>query len=756
MGKQVTDSSEGTQQAATEQAPQDNETPHDERDRAAALDRRRKQRPGAPDTEPALVQDIREAVTCKHNQIFMLTSDTGDIVPDEHGFGLYYRDTQYLDQLELRIAGNRTISLLANAESGSRARFQITNRDILLDGAILVKENISVQREYALDEQMRQHLSVANMGRKPVQFDLTMHFASHFTNMFVVRGAQYGKRGTLYPPQVIGGDLLLAYDGADGHHRAVSIHFDPQPDALKNGVATYVMRLRPQESRPLAITLALHDIPAHDGRTVVKQRSASMVRHQALKDILAGHTLVQTDNPLFARVLARSFEDLRMLAMVQDKDAFLAAGVPWYVALFGRDSCITAFEILAYQPDMARDTLRVLARYQGTRYDAFQDEAPGKIPHELRVGEKANLREVPQVPYYGTVDATPWFLILLAEYVRWTGNLELFYELESNVERALQWVDANPGRHATEFLAYNTTSAQGFVDKGWKDSGGAIVNEDGTHARAPIALCEVQGYAYRALLDCAYLYHLAANDKRAAELEQRAAALERRFNDQFWMEDKQFYALALQAGGRQARVIASNAGQTLFTGIAPADRAAAIATRLMRDDMFSGWGVRTLSANEVAYNPMAYQVGSVWPHDNALIALGLHRMRHDDTAQRIFGGIFEAATFFPHYRLPEVFDGFSKSHYAHPVRYPVACSPQAWAAGAVPLLLQMALGLEPDAPNGRLRIRHPHLPPWLNQVTVRALRVGQDHVDLEYRREGDVTLVAAKPQQGHVRVQIEY
>jgi glycogen debranching enzyme len=447
-----------------------------------------------------------------------------------------------------------------------------------------------------------------------------------------------------------------------------------------------------------------------------------------------------------------------MLATANLSDLYLAAGIPWYVALFGRDSLITAFETLAYHPALAKSTLLLLAQYQGAQHNAFQDEEPGKILHELRVGERANLREVPMIPYYGTVDATPWFLILLAEYVRWTGDLALFHQLRKNVNRALRWMDANEADadNIAGYLTYGSRSEKGLLNQGWKDSDNGIVNADGSICQPPIALVELQGYAYYARRALAQLLDATGAHAHAAHLEQQAADLKQRFNDDFWLGGDTGYALCLQRGRRASGAVASNPGQTLFTGIVPSERTQTVAERLMKGDMFCGWGVRTLSAKERAYNPLDYQTGSVWPHDNALIALGMRRQGYIQQMDAIFTGIFQAATHFPEFRLPEVFDGFSMDKYPRPVHYPVACSPQAWAAGALPLLLQTALGLEPDALSHTLHIHRPHLCDWLTSVTVRGLRIGDSTVDLQYRKEQGVTLVAVLDHSGPVNIAIQY
>ncbi|MEO7001563.1 MAG: glycogen debranching N-terminal domain-containing protein [Ktedonobacterales bacterium] len=730
--------------------------------------------------------DISQAVTTKRNQLFMLTTATGDIVPGNAGLGLYFRDTRFLDHLEMRLNDQPLTSLMADAAQGASAVFELTNPDLLLDnGETLSKERLSVQRTQTLDDHLTDVISLRNRAQEELALDLTLVLGSEFTNMFVVRGAEPGKRGTLHKPQDKHGALILEYDGADHHRRTTTAQFDPAPNDLHSGLATWHVRLTSHESWTLTTTLLVADTPMDEDHprrhSAADEKAATSStaqqshqqrgnhskhdeqddqgNHQRFVAALGELPTIETNNPLFDRALTRGFADLRMLGMADSGDVFVAAGVPWYVALFGRDSLIASYETLAFHPALARMTLELLARYQGTKDDDFQDEQPGKILHELRVGEKANLHEVPQIPYYGTVDATPWFLLLLGEYVRWTGDIGLFVTLHDNVLRALEWIDDNLSGPIEGFLSYGSRSEKGLLNQGWKDSGNGIVNADGSLARPPIALVEVQGYLYGAWHAVAALFRQtgdAVDALRAEQLDQQADDLRKRFHEAYWMADKNFFALALQRDLQPARAIASNPGQALFSGIVDAGRAKAVAKRLLADDMFSGWGVRTLSANEQAYNPLDYQVGSIWPHDNALIALGLRRYGFAEQVEQIFTGIFDAATRFQHYRLPEVFDGFSRDRFDRPVHYPVACNPQAWAAGALPLLLTASLGLEPDAVNGQLCIFRPRLPEWLSDVTLRGLRIGRARVDLRYRREGDTTLVAVLKRHGDLDITVDY
>ncbi len=413
-----------------------------------------------------------------------------------------------------------------------------------------------------------------------------------------------------------------------------------------------------------------------------------------------------------------------------------------------RDSIISALQTLAYEPGIAAQTLRLLARFQGDKIDDWKDEQPGKILHELRVGELARIGEIPQSPYYGTIDATPLFLLLLARHANWVGELKLFHELRENIERALEWIDHFGDSDGDGFLEYQSRSAQGMVNHGWKDSGDAIVNADGNLARPPIALAEVQGYVYRAKLELADLFLRAGETDRAERLRLEAQNLRDRFNRDFWLERLGTFALALQKDNEPAAVVSSNPGQALWTGIADLDKAQKTVDRLMASDMFSGWGVRTLSSREKSFNPAGYHRGAVWPHDNSIIAAGFRRYGFDQAALHIFDGITDAATYFEAYRLPEVFAGFGREEFGVPVRYPVACHPQAWAAGTIPFLFQTLLGLEPDGFEQKLRIVRPMLPLETNYIELRRLRVGSARADLRFqlteRRHAEVQVLSTE------------
>jgi glycogen debranching enzyme len=539
--------------------------------------------------------------------------------------------------------------------------------------------------------------------------------------------------------------------------------FTPRPDVLAPDRAHFDLRLAPGAARAIAIAIR----PAVDhGLGGGESGPRPLIAPQRLRRRMerredrwveqAGR--VTSSNPLLDRVLERSFLDLRLLRTRLHERRFFAAGLPWFGTLFGRDAATVALQTLPYGASLAADTLRLLARHQARETDEYRDAQPGKILHELRTGELAHLGAIPQSPeYYGTVDATMLFLILAGQYVRWSGDLALVRELRPNLDAALAWMEGPADADGDGYLDYTGRYGDGLVNQGWKDSGNAIVDADGTIAEPPIALCEVQAYAHWAWQECAGLFRALGDEAAADKLDDRAADLRARFGADFWSDALDCYVLARHGRGRRAEVVSSNAGQVLWGGLATPHQAARVAERLLRDDMFSGWGIRTLASTARAYNPMSYHLGSVWPHDNALILAGFRRYGQDVAALRVFDALFEAATKFRSFRLPELFCGFPREVTAHePVRYPVACSPQAWAAGALPYGLGSLLGLEPDAGAGRLLVRRPRLPEWLTQVAVLALRVGDASVDLRFTRKPDGTRVDvdADVREGALRVEV--
>ncbi|MGH7230604.1 MAG: amylo-alpha-1,6-glucosidase [Nitrospiraceae bacterium] len=692
---------------------------------------------------PTTVESLADAIVMKHENVFFLAKPDGNVpLQDGHGFGLYYHDCRYLNGYELRIDGVMAADLSATAAAGSIGVFTFTNPKIRMpDGTTLEKEEIGVTWRRLIDSDtpaLRDRLTFRSFTLKPVELQISLTFQAAFEDVFTIRGLMPKRYGDLHAPVWNDGALVFRYDGKDGISRAVTIQAFPSPQRTHGTTAEFQISLGPRESRRLDVSLILAEgkerraVRESGDRPNVGRLESELERE--MREWAGQVTEVSSNGSSLDQIMKRSFRGLRVLRTHLRRQTFFAAGVPWFVTLFGRDSLITALQTLAYHPGIAEQTLRLLATYQGEREDEWRDEQPGKILHELRVGEMANLDVIPHTPFYGTVDATPLFLILMARHAAWTGDLALFHDLRRHVERALEWMDHYGDHHGERYLAYVSRSQKMLVNKGWKDSGDAIVNADGSLANPPIALVEVQGYVYLAKLGVAELFERAGDTKRASRLRQEADLLRTRFNRDFWLDEEGMFALALQADGKPAAVMSSNPGQALWTGIIDTDKAERTIRRLMAEDMFSGWGVRTLSEKERAYNPIGYHLGTVWPHDNSIIAAGFRRYRHDREALRIFDGLFHAAFHFRDHQLPEVFCGFSREEYEIPVSYPVACHPQAWAAGAMPFLIETLLGLAPEAFERRLRIVRPILPDFLDRLQLRRLRVGRATVDLQFQR----------------------
>jgi glycogen debranching enzyme len=714
----------------------------------------------------ALVRTIADALVIKSQDVFFLCERDGQVpLKGKHGVGLYYHDCRYLNGYELKFGGAALSPLVATAGAGSRADLELTNLDLRLgDDRHMPKEELSVLWERMTDPArlaLHDLLTFTNYGTETYTFPIALGFTAAFEDIFVVRGMESKSRGRLQEPRWDNGRLVFAYYGSDGVWRGLTIIFDPPPTRTDGTTAHFHFEVPSHRETQLSVSLIMTESRSREEPLPALTRGdferASDVLHGGTKKWLGRQTKCETSDPVLDRVQQRSLLDLHMLRSRLNGHEYFAAGVPWYVTLFGRDSIISALESLAFQPDIAADTLRLLAHYQGTKVDHWRDEEPGKILHELRVGELAHDNDIPQTPYYGSVDSTPLFLILLGYEAAWSGSLRLFHELRDNIERALRWLTDYGDADGDGYVEYASKSGKGLFNQGWKDSGDAISNIDGSLAKPPIALCEVQGYLYLAKTLLAELYRHAGEGDRADALVQEAKELRERFNRDFWLEDRRIYAVCLQGHDhRPAETVTSNAGQVLWSGIADDDKARRLARRLLDPDMFNGWGIRTLSEKEKRYNPIGYHLGTVWPHDNAIIATGFRRYSLDEPAREVWAGIVAAALQFPTYRLPEVFSGFPRRAFGQPVHYPIACHPQAWAAGSVPYLLTSLLGLKPDAFDKRLRVERPLLPQRLEHVTLQGLRVGAAKVDLRFATgsEGKVGVEVLR-KQGELEVAVE-
>ncbi|HLB62314.1 MAG TPA: amylo-alpha-1,6-glucosidase [Actinomycetota bacterium] len=700
-----------------------------------------------------------KTLAVKEGETFLFSDLEGDIEDEgDFGLGLYSKDTRYLSHFRMTVSGRDPVLLSSSAERGYMSHVDLTNPD-LYEGDVLTvpQQTLNIRRIRAISGRLFERVRVKNYNPMPVALDLELSFGADFADIFEVRGMMRPERGRLESPSVEGSRVEFRYGGRDGITRRTRIDLGVVPDRVeqRDGVVAVSFRLHlgPGQTRLLGMTIeplaGMEELQPLDFDVAVHGLRRSYEEWER------GSTEIVTDNELFNQLLDRSLRDLRALATETPQGTVVAAGIPWYVTLFGRDSMITSHQLLMVNPAPARQTLELLAAQQGSRVDDWRDEQPGKILHEFRQGELAGAGDIPHTPYYGSVDATPWFVILYAQYFRWTGDVEFAERLLPAAEAALRWIDEEGDLDGDGFVEYRTRSPRGVRNQGWKDSEDSIVHADGRLAEPPIALSEVQGYVYMAKLRMADVYEALGEDAKSEWLLAEAHMLRKRFNEAFWMEDEHYFAAALDAEKRQVRTVMSNPGHGLYCDIVDGDKAVAVAKRLLAPDMFSGWGIRTMSKGAAAYNPMSYHNGSVWPHDNALLAAGMKRYGFVRSTNRVATALFDAAIHADYMRLPELFCGFTRRSPNRPVSYPVACSPQAWAAGSPFLMLQAMLGISARAHENLLTVNKPQLPSWLNVVELRNLRVGDSRIALVFRREGDITSFSMLSREGNVRVVME-
>jgi glycogen debranching enzyme len=705
----------------------------------------------------------------KEQKRFLVCSENGDLTGSTGPQGLYYEDTRFLSQLELKIGGETPALLSASAAENYAMRF-VYRTQKAVGGDLERHGTIAADRRRAIwDGVLYEQITLTNYSTRPIEVAVAVDFAADFRDLFEARGTVRKARGTCLAPLPGKGEVTLGYRGLDKVTRRTRVVCTPEPAGLgtvdrSSGQAWWMLRLEPGASAPVEIAFATSREADGEGAgvgggvvgSVGSAGSPAILGFDAAVAALAdsyGHWLqetaaVETDSPLLARVLERSYLDIRSLLSDDGHGPYTVAGIPIYAVLYGRDSLITALEMLPYNAAIARGTLRTLAAVQGEAVNAWRQEEPGKIIHELRPGEMGRLEEIPFGRYYGSVDSTPLFLVLVCEYYAWTGDLDLVRELLPNIRAAIGWLDTYGDSDGDGFLEYRADDQGiGLHVQSWKDSHYSMCHRSGERAVSPVAVSEVQGYAYDAKRRLAPILALLGEADLAGRLAREAEALKARFNEAFWMEDRQFLAIALDGQKEQVGTVSSDIGHCLWAGIVDGAKAEAVARRLTAPDLFSGWGIRTLSVQDATYNPMNYHNGTVWPHDNALCILGMKRYGYGEEANRVVGGLLEAVGQFTYARIPELFCGFDRAEGA-PVPYPVACSPQAWSAAAPFAMVQAMLGLEPDAPAGVLRVR-PTLPEWLGRLAVKGLRVGAAVVDLEVTREGGV---AATVRAGQLQV----
>jgi len=679
----------------------------------------------------------------KHGDTFALFDQYGDIRPNQNREGgLYHDGTRFLSRLILELAGARPFLLSSTVrDDNDQLSVALTNPDLCREGRVYLPMGALhlAWRKFLWMGTLYQELRIENHGMQPVGADIGLQFAADFADIYEVRGLKRKARGQDLEPELTDREVTLSYRGLDGIVRRTLLQFSPRPQRLARDRVTFEVALAPKQSALLYVTVGCEREAARP-RFLVFERARAQARAQ-LDSQVAQFCAIETGNGQFDELVRRATSDLHMMTTVLPTGPYPYAGVPWFNAPFGRDGIITALECLWLNPSLAQGVLRYLASTQAVEVVPEQDAEPGKILHETRKGEMAALKEMPFACYYGSVDATPLFVVLAGAYYERTGDRRLIEDIWPNIEAALLWIDRYGDCDGDGFIEYSRRSDNGLLHQGWKDSDDAIFHADGTLARGPIALCEVQSYAYAAWRAGAAMAMALSRPEQAAQFASRADPLRDRFEDAFWCDDLLTYALALDGDKQPCRVRTSNAGQCLFSGIASADRAVKVGRTLLQAELFSGWGIRTVGTGEPGYNPMGYHTGSVWPHDNALIAFGMARYGMASEVSRVFTGLFEAAMYFDLHRIPELFCGFPRDDGQGPILYPVACAPQAWSAAAVFLMFQACLGLRINALESRVSLVRPFLPRFLSQARIMNLPVGGGSVDLlVVRHEHDVAV----------------
>jgi len=689
-----------------------------------------------------------------HDDTFAVFNRYGDIQAVGSGQqGIFHQETRHLSKLELCICGLRPLLLSSTVrEDNVLIGVDLANPDMEIpSGDPLLRGTLHIYRSKFLSEVgCFETITVRNYGQKTVAADLSFIFGADFADIFEVRGQKREHRGIRLPDEINRSSVTLAYEGLDHVIRRTRIECSAAPCTLRASEICVPIQLDPHQETFFSLNICCESdgtppsLPDYEDalRRVTNERNSSPL----------ANVDIYTSNEQFNDWLNRSQADLEMMISSTSFGPYPYAGVPWFSTVFGRDGIVTALELLWIAPGVAKGVLSYLAGTQSKDCDAYRDAEPGKILHEMRKGEMARLREVPFGRYYGSVDSTPLFVLLAAAYYERTADLEFVKSIWPNITAALEWIDTFGDIDRDGFVEYARHSETGLLQQGWKDSQDSVFHADGTLAKGPIALCEVQSYVYAAKSRIAAAADDLGFHSEAAKLRAQAEALREKFESAFWSDELSMFAMALDGDKRQCRIRSSNAGHCLFSGIASPAHSRRTMDSLLSSELFSGWGVRTIATGEKRYNPMSYHNGSVWPHDNALIAFGTTDSRNKDLALRIMSGLLDLSIFVESHRLPELICGFPRRPGKAPTLYPVACSPQAWAAGSVFLVLQACLGLSVNAKDSRIYLHHTALPEALPEVRVRNLKVGNSSVDLVFERRPETVAVDILQRNGEIEI----
>lgn len=674
-------------------------------------------------------------LTINQGNTFMVTDLDGSIRA-ESAMGLFSFDTRFVSYYEVSANGKPWTILSSGPLSYHSARFHLLNQSFDTETGKVLENTIALTMDRSIGEGVTEKLLLVNYNIAPVKFNLEIAFRCDFADIFEVRGNSFYRRGRIVSDWNVEKQYFSnVYSNRDfQRHLIYRITKSDSKAHSANGRVTFEIELLPAATWECQCQFELKCQESTDCVPGRKRYQADELQ----KDWNSNATRTTTSNEEIYRFYQRSVDDMgamRLFEQLRDTDLWIpAAGVPWYVTLFGRDSLIVSLQTMFVNARLGIGALHELATYQADKMDDWRDAQPGKIPHEIRFGELAHFKRIPHTPYYGSADATPLFLIVLHESWKWLGDISLLKQYREIALKCLDWIEKYGDIDGDGFQEYKTYSPVGYENMGWKDAGDAIVYPDGSQVKQPKALCELQGYVYDAWLRMAEVFCALDENDKANELKSKAAKLKMAFNDKFWCDDLGFYAQALDAKKQPVKSITSNVGHCLWSGIISEDRAQQVVQRFFQPDLWSGWGIRTLSSENPAFNPHSYHLGSIWPHDNGLIALGFKKYGFDEEAARVARDISEAASFFVGHRIPELYAGTERTASGFPVQYTQANVPQAWASGSIFHLLQALLGLQADAPNRRLYVS-PHLPKWLPDIALTGMIVGEASVNLRFWRD---------------------
>ena len=677
-----------------------------------------------------------ESYVIKDGDIFLLIDQAGNIIKDADAqYGLYTKDTRFLNKYSLFVNNKKPIVFSFKIIENYMSEICLINQNVrkIENAKILIK-----RKQLISDGIVYDRISVTNSHLSSLKIKITLKIEADYLDIFQVRNYVKEKRlGTILSPRKVKNGIILGYIGKDGINRETELKILGGEGEIYKDRIEFSFKLKHKQEKELTIAI----IPRIESQKLINKSIINFERARKrlksdLKKWKENSLIINTDNDNFNWIIDRSLLDLKLLQTNLGEGFMPMAGIPWFAVPFGRDSIIASLQTLMLNTKIAQGTLKTLIHFQGKEINKDKEEEPGKIMHEIRFGELAHLNLIPHTPYYGTIDATPLFLILAVEYFHWTGDLKFIKKILPHLQTALDWIDKYGDVDHDGYVEYNPQSKRWAVNQGWKDSRDSSVHRDGSLAIPPIALVEVQGYVYQAKKGMAEIFSYLGEKDTAGKLEKEAQELKVKFNRDFWMGDRKYFAFGLDYQKKQIASITSNPGNCLYSGIIEEDKAEAVAKKLFSDELFSGWGIRTMGRKEIGYDPMSYHNGSVWPHDNSIIIAGLIRYNYWIKAIKIIDGFVKAAQYFKDNRLPELFCGFSLKEVKSLVKYPFACSPQAWSSGSIYLIIQSLLGIEADAINDKIHL-NPILPEGINKVEVKNLKIGNNKINLVVIKENN-------------------